>query len=459
MAALGNLPVQVCNPDDKPDIVIVNACTVTMNADRDGRAAAYRAARTGARVILAGCLATRLETENDGPGMPEGIAIVGGTADRTRLLKSIQNVISEIAAGKGDGALTGRDISSARDACESAEDWTEGPTATEGATATEETPSTQETPTAEAPATDEDPDDLTVPAGRSRPMVKIQDGCDCKCTYCIVPLVRGPSVSFDAETVVHQVKTATASGAAEIVLTGVDLAAWGKTTAASGRYGQLPVLLDRLTALKTGARFRLSSLEPHGLDGDLISAIADSPDICPHLHIPLQSGSDAILARMNRPYNSQLFEDRVMAAATRISGMTLGLDVIVGFPGETDEDFQQTFDLITRLPTTYLHVFAYSPRPGTPAATMDGQIPDATKKERSRILRNLSVQRRKAHIATLVGTDVEVVDIRASSDGVETLAADYTKVLITNRFSVLNGRRTVMLTDSLDARAIGQEKI
>jgi threonylcarbamoyladenosine tRNA methylthiotransferase MtaB len=430
MAAIGDLPVHVCSPDDSPDIVIVNACTVTMNADRDGRAAAYRAARTGARVILAGCLATRLETENDGPGMPDGILVVGGTADRARLLESIRNVIHEIAAGKDKAVLTDRDSSPANDVNEQPLD-----------------------------ATDEDPDDSPVPAGRSRPMVKIQDGCDCRCTYCIVPLVRGPSVSFEADAVIQQVKAATASGAAEIVLTGVDLAAWGKNNTTSGHYGQLPVLLDRLTALKTGARFRLSSLEPHGLDGDLISAIAGSPDICPHLHIPLQSGSNAILARMNRPYDSQLFEDRVMAAAARISGMTLGLDVIVGFPGETDEDFQQTFDLINRLPTTYLHVFAYSPRPGTPAATMDDQIPDATKKERSKILRHISVQRRKAHIAELVGTDVEVVDIRACSDGVETLAADYTKVLITNRFSIVNGRRTVMLTDSQDARAIGQEII
>jgi len=432
MAAVADLPVVLCGPDDGADIVVVNACTVTMNADRDGRAAAYRAGRTGARVVLAGCLATRLEDQGTADSMPQEMIVVGGTADRGRLIETLRNLIIRTAA---DMATDGGSH----------------------ATADENARQAATTVRLDNDSDGDGCDDDTGPGARSRPLVKIQDGCDCRCSYCIVPLVRGPSISFDIAGIRDQVLRAAESGAAEIVLTGVDLAAWGRC--GDGRYGHLASLLEHVTGLGTGARFRLSSLEPYGLDSGLIDAIAAGHDICPHIHIPMQSGSDTVLARMNRPYSAQRFAELVETAAARIPGLVLGMDVIVGFPGETDAEFEQTRDMILRLPTTYLHVFPYSRRPGTPAADAADQIPDGVRKERGRLLRAISTERRAKHVASLVGRRVEVVDIRPFEGGVEALAADYTRVRIANRFDMMAGRRMIAVTDAEGAVATGMDEI
>lgn len=429
MAAVSDLPVVICGPDDGADIVVVNACTVTMNADRDGRAAAYKAARTGARVVLAGCMATRLEDQDAVASMPGDMIVAGGTADRGRLVTTLRGLIAE-TTGRSGGRVS---------------DWPDG----RGTAAAGDM--------ARVDSVDTCDDDDSGPDARSRPLVKIQDGCDCRCSYCIVPLVRGPSRSFEIGNVTGQAIAAAESGAAEVVLTGVDLAAWGRT--GDGRYGHLADLLKHLTGLNTGMRFRLSSLEPHGLDDDLVESIARNADICPHLHIPMQSGSDSVLSRMNRPYSADRFAALIEQAATAIGGLVLGMDVIVGFPGETEAEFLQTLEMVKRLPTTYLHVFPYSPRPGTPSATAPDQVPDPVKKERGRILREIAAGRRAAHASALTGRDIETVDIRPTPDGVHALAADYTKVLILNRFDMLAGRRMIAVTGAVGATVTGVDRI
>ncbi|HOC98894.1 MAG TPA: MiaB/RimO family radical SAM methylthiotransferase [Myxococcota bacterium] len=422
LEAVSDMPVIICDPDDRPDLVVVNACTVTMNADRDGRAAAFRALRTGAGVILAGCMATRLQDQGTASTMPPEISIIGGTADRSALLSGIRERVRKIlASGLPE---PGRDAAGVA------------------------TPPDDVHPAITAAATKK--------GVRARPLVKIQDGCDCRCTYCIVPLVRGASTSRSIDDILNQVRRAADAGAAEIVLTGVDLAAWGRNS--DGRYGRLDELLVRLTAAGTGSRFRLSSLEPHGLSRELLDSMAASPDICPHLHIPMQSGSDAVLARMNRPYSAGRFAELVMEAAARVPGLVLGMDVIAGFPGETDRDFLLTLEMVQALPTTYLHVFPYSPRPGTPAATMDDQVPDGIRKERARALRQFGTRARSAHAGALTGSTVEVVDIRVGPEGVEALAADYTRVFVTNRHRILDGRTSVRIVSSRGAVAIGRQE-
>lgn len=423
MTALAGLPIEFCHPDEGADVVVVNACTVTMKADRDGRAYAYRAARTGARVVLAGCLATRLADSSE--SMPAGIEVSPGTADRSALVTRIASLVEEMILQR---------TSDEDRTC----DGSERPERTSDASLL-------------LSAEDED----GVGLSRSRPLVKIQDGCDCRCSYCIVPLVRGPSRSVSIQDVTRQVEAASLAGAAEVVLTGVDLAAWGRTD--DGRYGHLHDLLKHLTAMGTSMRFRLSSLEPYGLDDDLVDAIASNRDICPHLHIPMQSGADTVLSRMNRPYSSARFRDLVSRAAGAIPGLVLGMDVIVGFPGETDEEFDQTRAMIRDLPTTYLHVFPYSPRPGTPAAVAPNQVAVDVKRERGSILREFGQQRRKMHVASLEGSSVEVVDIRPVSDGVEALAADYSRVLIPNALAMRDGRRMIRVVGSNETTAIGRE--
>ncbi|MBM4398323.1 MAG: radical SAM protein [Deltaproteobacteria bacterium] len=255
-------------------------------------------------------------------------------------------------------------------------------------------------------------------------MVKVQDGCDCRCTYCIVPLVRGGARSVPVEAAEAAVRAAAEAGAAEVVLTGVDLGAWGKETG-----DDLAGLLSRLVGLGTGLRFRLSSVEPHGLTDRLVGLMADSPDVCPHLHVPLQSGSDRVLAAMGRPYDSVSFAAAIGRAAGRVPGLALGMDVICGFPGEDEAAFEATRSLIAALPFTYLHVFPFSPRPGTPAASMPGAAPRTERDRRCRVLRGTSSAARAEHASSLVGRNVEVVDVRGRSEGVESLAADYTRVM------------------------------
>ncbi|MBP7381700.1 MiaB/RimO family radical SAM methylthiotransferase [Myxococcota bacterium] len=422
MTALADLPIEFCHPDEGADLVVVNACTVTMKADRDGRAYAYRAARTGARVLLAGCLATRIADSCE--SMPNGIEVSPGTADRTALVTRIASLVEEMLRQRA-----------------SDEDRTDDDGRPGGISG------------GSLPESAEDEDGVGL--SRSRPLVKIQDGCDCRCSYCIVPLVRGPSRSVSIQDVTRQVEAASLAGAAEVVLTGVDLAAWGRTD--DGRYGHLHDLLKHLTAMGTSMRFRLSSLEPYGLDDDLVDSIASNPDICPHLHIPMQSGADTVLSRMNRPYSSARFRDLVSRAAGAIPGLVLGMDVIAGFPGESDEEFDQTRAMIRDLPTTYLHVFPYSPRPGTPAAVAPNQVPVEVKRMRGRVLREFGQRRRKTHVASLEGSLVEVVDIRPVSGGVEALAADYTRVLIPNAPAMRDGRRMIRIIGSNETTAIGKE--
>jgi threonylcarbamoyladenosine tRNA methylthiotransferase MtaB len=385
------------------DVVVVNACAVTAAAERDGRAAVFRARRAGAgTVVLSGCMAARLA--GGGGGAPDGVRLFTGTRDRSDLLEFLRHEIT----CRADASST-----------------FPGP-----------------------PTSDLGP---RTSCSRARPLVKVQDGCDCRCSYCVVPVVRGRSRSVDEARIGEQVSAAAAAGAAEVVITGVDLASWGRDLA-GGR--ALPDLLAGLVAMGTGLRFRLSSLEPHGLDDRLAGLLASSPDLCPHLHVPLQSGSDAVLAAMNRPYGAAELARRVEAFAARVPGIAFGYDVICGFPVETGDDFEATRSLLESLPLAYLHVFPFSPRPGTPAASMPGAAPAAERSRRCAVLRAMSARARDARAAVLAGSEVEVVDIRPADGGVEALAADYTRVLRQGATGVREGRFRVRVLRADRGRVI-----
>lgn len=243
-------------------------------------------------------------------------------------------------------------------------------------------------------------------AGRTRGLLKVQDGCDAHCAYCIVPQTRGRPRSLPLERACGLWRDLGRTGAAEVVLTGVHL----------GRYGQdltpplgLVGLVQALLAAHPLPRLRLSSLEVSEVGHDLLTLMAAEPRLCHHLHVPLQSGSDRLLQAMGRPYDTATYAARLMAVAAALPGACLGADVMVGLPGEQEADFAQTEELIAGLPLAYLHVFPYSPRPGTPAAGLPGRVPGPLAKARAARLRALSRQKRLEFLASQEGRQLEAV--------------------------------------------------
>jgi len=234
----------------------------------------------------------------------------------------------------------------------------------------------------------------------TRAFLKIQDGCNAGCSYCIVPLARGRSRSLPPSAVLDSLQRQSGVGYQEAVLAGIHLGAYGldldaKTT--------LLELLGRIEGGQTPSRIRLSSLEPQEATPELITFVSSSRRICPHLHLPLQSGADEILRRMNRPYTRAFFRDLVLGISAKMPQAAIGVDVMVGFPGEDEQAFGQTYDLLRELPISYLHCFPFSPRPGTPAAGMTGQVGERQKKERVKILRDLSKEKRQAFYSRFIG--------------------------------------------------------
>jgi threonylcarbamoyladenosine tRNA methylthiotransferase MtaB len=263
----------------------------------------------------------------------------------------------------------------------------------------------------------------------TRAFVKIQDGCDARCSYCIVPFARGPNRSRPAEDVRRQVERLAAEGYREIVLTGVHLGTWGRDLSPPGTLADLLAGLIDVPGLE---RIRLSSIEPTEFTPELLE-ILPSETICPHLHIPLQSGSSRILRTMRRPYDAGLYAELAGRLFDLIPDLALGADVIAGFPGESGEDFGKTRKLIERLPLAYLHVFPYSKRPGTAAADLPDQVPPQERERRAGELRRLGAEKagsfRRARIGRSYAALIETQPDRETGLG-KALTGNYLKVLV-----------------------------
>ena len=254
------------------------------------------------------------------------------------------------------------------------------------------------------------------PTGRTRPGVKVQDGCDNRCTYCIVWKARGRARSLDLDEAVARVAERVASGAREVVLTGINLGRYESTS--GGRTVRLPELLDGLLRRTDVGRLRLSSVEPQDVDADLLRVMADSDGrVAPFLHVPLQSGCDATLAAMNRTYDTAYYARMVDAARRALPDLSLGCDLIVGFPGETDAQFEDSLSFCERMGFSKMHVFRYSRRPGTPAAQMDCQVEPKVSAERARRMRCLAARMRREAAMARVGHE-ELVVVQEPGRGV-----------------------------------------
>jgi threonylcarbamoyladenosine tRNA methylthiotransferase MtaB len=343
------------------DVYVVNTCTVTAKSDRSSRQAVYQALRQSrhARVVATGC---SVDISPQSFERIEGIDLVVGNEGKGRIVDYICGLRSESAA----------QIPKPLHQRHRQTDW------------------------------------LPISSFRnySRAFIKIQDGCNARCSYCVVPFARGRQRSRPLESIIAQAHDVVASGHQEIVLTGIHIGAYGADGSES------ICLVDVLQALVTVEglwRIRLSSIEPRECTPELIEFIASSPKICRHLHIPLQSGDDEILKKMKRNYTSGDFEDLVNSVVTAIPGVGIGTDIIVGFPGETDGHFEKSYEYVKDLPLSYLHVFSYSERPGTAAAAYPDQVSDDVKKVRSSAFRRLRWEKILQFQEKSVGTSLQVL--------------------------------------------------
>lgn len=360
------------------DLVILNTCTVTAAADQDVRQAVRRAhlENPGARILVTGCYAQRAPEE---VVRLDGVTWVVGNTHKHR----IHELVGDSAAVPYHGQIFVGDIFA-------------------------------ETEFVTAPVEEAAGD-------RTRPNLKVQDGCNNRCSFCIIPFVRGRSRSAPPEVVVGQVRRL-AERHREIVLSGINLGRWGRDL--GGRL-RLVDLLRRLLEETPVARLRLSSVEPMDLSSELLDLMAASERIAKHVHAPLQTGWDRILRLMRRRYRAHHYASRILEARRRMPLAAIGADVMVGFPGETEEDFEQNRRFIESLPFTYLHVFTYSARPGTPAAAMPGQVPMRVRKERNRLLRELAAEKNLAFRREMVGRRLSAVTL---GDGRLALTDNYLEV-------------------------------
>ncbi|HZP23155.1 MAG TPA: MiaB/RimO family radical SAM methylthiotransferase, partial [Terriglobales bacterium] len=284
---------------------------------------------------------------------------------------------------------------------------------------------------------------------KTRPNLKVQDGCNNRCSFCIIPYVRGRSRSLTTDNVIREVDALVSAGYREIVLSGINLGRWGRDLVPRTSFvAMLRAILER-TAIE---KLRISSVEPMDWTDELIELAASSPRICKHAHVPLQSGSDKILRKMHRKYRPWHYADRIERIRRAMPDAAIGADVMVGFPGETADDFDETRAFIERLPFTYLHVFTYSSRPGTPSASMSDQVPVQVARERNRILRELAAQKKRAFMESFVGRELEAITLtRFDGEYTEALTDNYLKLQVRGRQEANRRMRVAIQAAGSDA--------
>lgn len=376
-------------------IVVLNTCTVTASADQDARAAIRRIHRENpdAQILVTGCYAQRAPQEIS--ELP-GVSVVVGNSHKHKLADYVSSPqrstfvpVTEIGSGKTD-VIVG-DIFA-------------------------------HTELTAAPVFDGTGSDKT------RPNLKVQDGCNNRCSFCIIPYVRGSSRSLNLEHIVREVDALVANGYREIVLSGINLGRWGRELAPRTNFAAMLRAILEQTAIE---KLRISSVEPMDWTNEVIELVASSPRICKHAHVPLQSGSDKILRKMHRKYRPWHYADRIERIRRAMPDAAIGADVMVGFPGETEEDFEQTRALVERLPFTYLHVFTYSSRPGTPSAEMPDQVPVQVARARNRVLRELVARKKRDFMQSFVGREVEAITLtHFDGEYTEALTENYLKLRV-----------------------------
>lgn len=382
------------------EVVVLNTCTVTASADQDARSTIRRIHRENpaAQILVTGCYAQRAPEELS---VLPGVRLVVGNSHKHELATHVARLsqvtgfvpLSHLAEASHAQVVVG-DIFA-------------------------------HTELMAAPVFDAGEANSFI---KTRPNLKVQDGCNNRCSFCIIPSVRGRSRSLTLENVLHEVNSLVQNGYREIVLSGINLGRWGRDLGPRHSFATLLRMILERTAIQ---KLRISSVEPMDWSDEVIELVATSPRIAKHAHVPLQSGSDRVLRRMHRKYRPWHYADRIAKIRRAMPDAAIGADVMTGFPGESDDDFEQTRAFIEQLPFTYLHVFTYSSRPGTPSAAMADQVPIPIARERNRILRELAAAKKQRFMRSLVGRKLEAITLtRAAGEYTEALSDNYLKLLI-----------------------------
>ena len=289
---------------------------------------------------------------------------------------------------------------------------------------------------------------LVAADSRTRPFLKIQDGCDAFCTYCIVPYARGTSRSMPFNEVIENINHLKKKGCHEVVLTGIHLGRYGKDLLPKTGLPKIGLidLLKSIDELKLINRVRLSSIEPCELSDDIIRLVADSKTFCRHFHLPLQSGCDNVLKRMHRPYTSSFFKDLILKINKILPDAAIGVDVLIGFPGETDNDFENTYSIIKELPVTYLHVFPFSPRKGTKAFDYPDKVKESVIKDRCKKIRDIGMEKKERFFKKAIGKKAQVL-IESKRD----TATGFLKGMTSNYIPVLIEGEDLLKNKIIDA--------
>lgn len=387
---------------EEADIYVINTCSVTENADKECKRIVRSALKVNpdAFVVIIGCYA-QLKPEEI--AQIDGVDLVLGANEKFKLTQYLQDI------GKKENA----EVHSCE--IETVEQYTSAYSI----------------------------------GDRTRAFLKVQDGCDYVCTYCTIPLARGISRSDKLENVLKNAEEISAQGIKEIVLTGVNIGDYGKGEMGNKKHEhtflELVQALDSVPGLD---RVRISSIEPNLLKDETIDFVANSQQFVPHFHIPLQSGSNKILKLMRRRYLRELYIDRVNHIKNTMPHCCIGVDVIVGFPGETDEDFLETYNFLNDLPISYLHVFTYSERANTLAADMEGVVPKAVRSKRSKMLRVLSAKKRRAFYLENLGERRRVLFEGENKEGyIHGFTENYVKVKAPWDPALVNTTAQVTLTE------------
>lgn len=352
---LRNHDCEIVSQNENPDVMIINTCTVTAKSDCESRRLIRKAIRGGARVIATGCYAQLRPADL---AQIEGLDLIIGNSGKQDIIRHL----SRLSTNKGQPTTAIGIPSSIMNAHPYHSD-------------------------------------------RARAFLKIQDGCNASCSYCTVPLARGSSRSMDVRSILESMDQLCSAGYREVVLTGIHIGMYGSEYD-NGR--SLFHLVVKIANTYPDIRIRLSSIEPKEFDFSLLSFMK-SGSVCRHLHIPLQSGSDGVLQRMNRGYNATFYKRLIKRILTDCPDVSIGTDIIAGFPGESDNDFESTVNLLNDLPFHYLHVFPYSKRPDTVAAGLPDQVSDQKRKERVRTLLALSAKKKYHFIGGQIGRILNVI--------------------------------------------------
>src|SRR5450755_756367 len=418
-------------------VVVLNTCTVTAAADQDARAAIRRVRRQNpeAQIVVTGCYAQRAPEEI--AALP-GVSLVVGNSHKHQLAEI---ALDRLDSAKANAFVPLHALESTGQPSPHGEDGSDQ-------RRTFVSDIFAHTELLAAPVFD-------AANERTRPNLKVQDGCDNRCSFCVIPYVRGQSRSLEVERILREVNGLVESGYREVVISGINLGRWGRdldlrrqtsdlsqTLAPEVRGPKSEVAFESLIrAILSGTaleKLRISSVEPMDWTDELISLVASSPRIAKHAHVPMQSGSDAVLRRMHRKYRPWHYREKIEKIRAIMPTAAIGADVMVGFPGETDAEFESTRRMIEELPFTYLHVFTYSARPGTPAAEMTNQVPVHLARERNRILRELAAEKKLAFMRSFIGKSVDAITLNVAgndADGefTESLTDNYLKLRLRGR--------------------------